>query len=198
MVYRLSILILKIIFFFLLDINVKGKENVPSEGAAILASNHISLMDAPLIAVTINRRLSAYAKKSVFNSRLKLWYLKSMGGIPVQTEKINRELITKTKQIFDSGKMLIVFPEGKIYHNGEPGEFKDGFLRIAVQFKVPIIPVTIKGTEKSLGKGQKFPRPAKVEIIYGEPLKFNNVDGRFTKEEIQQAIDEVKKRIKKT
>jgi len=58
MVYYLPILILKIYFSFLLDITVKGKENISGEGPAILVSNHISLLDAPLLAVTINRRLS--------------------------------------------------------------------------------------------------------------------------------------------
>ena len=134
MVYYLTILILKIFFFFLFNINVKGKENVPAEGPGILVSNHTSLLDAPLLAVTINRRLSAFAQKSVFNTKLKLWYLKNMGGIPVQSDKINRGLITKTKSIFDSGKLLMIFPEGKIYHGEELGEFNDGFLRIAVQF----------------------------------------------------------------
>ncbi|GAB6281517.1 MAG: hypothetical protein STSR0008_02570 [Ignavibacterium sp.] len=104
-----------------------------------------------------------------------------MGGIPVQTKNINRELITKTKQIFDSGKMLMIFHEGKIHHNRESGEFKEGFLRIAVRFNVPIIPVTIKGKEKSLGKGEKFPKPANVEIIYGEPIKLRDEKRKLTK-----------------
>ncbi|GAB6281516.1 MAG: hypothetical protein STSR0008_02560 [Ignavibacterium sp.] len=58
-------------FFFLLNIDVQRKENVTREDPDILTSNHISKLDAFVIAVTINRRLSAYAKKCVFNSRLK-------------------------------------------------------------------------------------------------------------------------------
>ena len=81
--------------------------------------------------------------------------LEKSGGIPVQTEQIDRELLTETKRIFDNGKLLLIFPEGKIYHDGELGEFKDVFLKVALQFNIPIIPVTIKGSEKSLGEGSK-------------------------------------------
>ncbi|MDR3626887.1 MAG: lysophospholipid acyltransferase family protein [Ignavibacteriaceae bacterium] len=176
---------------------MKGKENIPAEGPAILASNHISLLDAPLIAVTINRRLSAYAKESVFNNKIKRWYLKCVGGIIVQTEKMNRELITGTKRIFESGRLLIIFPEGRIYHNGDPSEFNNGFMRIAFQFNVPVIPVKIKGTEKLLGNGQRFPKPGKLEIVFGEPVKLDLNNRRLTKDEIQQAAEKIKHIIQK-
>lgn len=71
----------------------------------------------------------------------------------------------------------------------------DNIVKLALQFNVPIIPVTIRGSEKSLRKGQKFPRPAKVEIIYGEPLKLDDGKGRLTKDEIQQAVEKIRKEI---
>lgn len=192
MIYYLTILFFKIYFFFLLDKTVKGAENIPTEGAALLVSNHESLLDAPLLAVTTKRRLSVFAKKSVFGSRVKLWYLKTMGGIPVQSKSINRELLTKTMQLFNKGGILMIFPEGKINYSGELGEFKDGFIKIAAQFHVPIIPVTIKGTNKSLNKNQKFPKPAKVEVIYGKPIKINVGKDQLTKEETQLNVGKIK------
>lgn len=192
MIYYLSILFFKIYFFFLLDKTVKGTENIPAEGPGILVSNHTSLLDGPLLTVTTKRRLSAFAKKSVFGSRGKLWYLKNMGGIPVQSKSINRDLLTKTMRLFNSGGILIIFPEGKINYSGGLGEFKDGFIKIAAQFNVPIIPVTIKGTEKSLNKNQKFPKPAKVEVIYGKPIKLNVDKEQLTKDEIQLNVGKIK------
>ncbi|MBU2493198.1 MAG: 1-acyl-sn-glycerol-3-phosphate acyltransferase [Bacteroidetes bacterium] len=192
MIYYLTILFFRIYFFFFLDKTVKGTENIPTEGAALLVSNHISLLDGPLLAVTNKRKLSAFAKKSVFGSKVKLWYLKAMGGIPVQSKSINRELLTKTMQLFNKGGILMIFPEGKINSSGELGEFKDGFIKIAAQFHVPIIPVTIKGTEKSLNKNQKFPKPAKVEVIYNKPIKLNGGKNQLTKEEIQIKVEKIK------
>ncbi|MBU1095898.1 MAG: 1-acyl-sn-glycerol-3-phosphate acyltransferase [Bacteroidetes bacterium] len=192
MIYYLTILFFRIYFFFFLDKTVKGTENIPTEGAALLVSNHISLLDGPLLAVTNKRKLSAFAKKSVFGSKVKLWYLKAIGGIPVQSKSINRELLTKTMQLFNKGGILMIFPEGKINSSGELGEFKDGFIKIAAQFHVPIIPVTIKGTEKSLNKNQKFPKPAKVEVIYNKPIKLNAVKNQLTKEEIQIKVEKIK------
>lgn len=72
------------------------------------------------------------------------------------------------------------------------GELKDGFIKIAAQFNVPIIPVTIKGTEKSLNKNQKFPKPAKVEVIYNKPIKLNADKNQLTKEEIQIKVEKIK------
>jgi 1-acyl-sn-glycerol-3-phosphate acyltransferase len=197
MIYYLTILFFRIYFFFFLDKTVKGTENIPTEGAALLVSNHISLLDGPLLAVTNKRKLSAFAKKSVFGSKVKLWYLKAIGGIPVQSKSINRELLTKTMQLFNKGGILMIFPEGKINSSGELGEFKDGFIKIAAQFHVPIIPVTIKGTEKSLNKNQKFPKPAKVEVIYNKPIKLNAVKNQLTKEEIQIKVEKIKSIIQK-
>lgn len=192
MIYFLTIIFFKIYFFFLLDKTVKGIENIPSKGAALLVSNHVSLLDGPLLAVISKRRLSAFAKKSVFGSRIKLWYLKAMGGIPVQSESINRELLTKTTRLFNNGGILMIFPEGKISYSGELGEFKDGFIKIAAQFNVPIIPVAIKGTEKSLNKNQRFPKPAKVEVIYDKPIKLNDGKEQLTKQEIQLNVEKIK------
>lgn len=197
MIYYLSILFFKFYFFFLLDITVTGIENVPDKGPAILVSNHPSLLDGPLLAASVKRRLYAYAKKSVFNSRIKLLYLKGMGGIPVELGKFDRQFMTETKRRLDDEKLLLIFPEGKINSNSEPGEFNNSFVKLALRFNVTIIPVTIRGSEKSLRKGQKFPRPAKVEIIYGEPLKLDYGKGRLTKDEVKQAVDKVKKMIQK-
>lgn len=192
MIYYLSKLFFKFYFFFLLDITVKRTENVPDKGSAILVSNHPSLLDGSLLASSVRRRLYTYAKKSVFNSRIKLLYLKAMGGIPVGLGKFDRIIVTETKRRLDGEKLLLIFPEGKINSNSELVEFKNSFVKLALQFNVTIIPVTIRGSEKSLRKGQKFPRPAKVEIIYGEPLKFDVSKGRLTKDEIQQAVEKIR------
>jgi len=127
MIYPLTVAIIKIYFFLLYEIKVEGVENIPAGKAKILVSNHNSLLDAPILAVTTNRKLSAFAKKSVLNTRIKLWYLKKMGGIMVQTNILNRELITKTREVVGNKSLLIIFPEGKINYDGEVGVFNDGF-----------------------------------------------------------------------
>lgn len=197
MVYRLSILIFKIFFFFLLDITVKGMENVPDKGPAILVANHPSLLDGPLLVLLVKRRFNAYAKQSAFNSRIKLWYLKAMGGIPVGLGKFDRLFVTETKRRLDNGNFLLIFPEGKVSYSSEPGEFKNSFVKLAIQFNVPIIPIKIKGSEKSLAKGQRFPRPAKIDVIFGKLLKFDLSNGKLNKDEVQQEVEKVQNIIKK-
>jgi len=128
-------------------------ESVPDKGPVILVSNHPSLLDGPLLASSVKRRLYTCAKKSVFNTRIKLWYLKAMGGIPVGSGKFDRLFVTETKHRLDGEKLLLIFPEGKINYDSVPGEFNNSFVKLALQFNVPIIPVTIRGSEKSLRKG---------------------------------------------
>lgn len=197
MFYKLVIIIFRFYFFFLLNIKVKGNENIPSEEGAILVANHPSLIDGPLLAAVTRRKLFTYAKKEVFNTRIKRSFLKRLGGIPVQSEKSNRELLTKTKDILKSRKLILIFPEGKANFSSEPGEFKNSFVKLALQFNVPIIPISINGSDKSLGKNQKFPRPAKIEIIYGEPIKFKVGKERMTKDEIELVSKEIKNIIQK-
>jgi 1-acyl-sn-glycerol-3-phosphate acyltransferase len=196
MVYFLTIIFFKTLSFFLFDIKVKGIENIPDKGPCILISNHSSLLDAPLIGTTVNRRASVLAKKSVFNSAFKQWYLKEIGGVSVQMGNLNKGLIVKTGQIFNRGNMLLIFPEGKINYDEKPGEFGNGFLRLALRFDVPIIPVTIKGSGKLLGKNQKIPKTGKVEIIYGEPIKYDITGRKLSREEMQVAVEECKNIIK--
>jgi 1-acyl-sn-glycerol-3-phosphate acyltransferase len=80
----------------------------------------------------------------------------------------------------------------KIYHNGEQNELKDGFLKTDIHFNVPVIPVTIKGIEKLLGRNQKIPKQGIVEIILGEPLKFGFEKGQSVKGEIRQDVEKIK------
>lgn len=190
MVYKLTISILKIIFSILFRINVKGLENIPKNSSGILVSNHNSLLDAPILAVTANRKLSAFAKKNVFNSKSKEWFLEKMGGILVQTNNINRELITKTKSVFDNSLMLLIFPEGKI--EKEIGDFNDGFLRIAQHFKVPIIPVTITSTYNYLRKDQKIPCSGKIEVFYGTPITSHYNINKSNKFEMNEFVNNIK------
>ena len=181
MVYKVVILIFKIYFFFLLNIKVNGRENIPSGGAAILVANHPSLIDAPLLAAVISRKLYPFAKTEVFNTRSKRWFLKRMGGIPVKGGKFARAFVMETENKLNDNNLLLIFPEGKTSENNELDKFDLGFMKIAQKYNVPIIPISIRGTEKVLSKNDKFPGPADVTVTISFPIKSQkdkmNIDG---------------------
>ena len=193
MFYKFVIWAFKIYFFLLIDVKVTGIDNIPAKSAAILVSNHPGFLDGPLLVAFIRRRIYPFAKIEVFNTRLKRWFLKNMGGIPVRLEKFNREFFTETEKILNDNNLILIFPEGKINKNKILEEFNIGFVKLAHKYHVPIIPITIRGTENSLSKNHKFPKPANVTVTISHPIKYESE--KFNKEEIQMEGEKIREII---
>jgi len=195
MFYKLFVLVFKIYFYFLLNIKVIGVENIPSKSAAILVSNHPSFLDAPLLITVIKRTLYPFAKMEVFNTRIKRWFLKRMGGIPVRLEKFTRAFVIETEKKLNDNNLLLIFPEGKINADNELEEFNFGFVKLAQIYSVPIIPITIRGTEKSISNNHKFPKPANVTVTISPPLKFEKE--KLSIDDIKNKVEVIKEIIQK-
>lgn len=183
MFYQFVIWVLKIYFFLLIDVKITGNDNIPAKNAAILVSNHSGFLDAPLLAATIRRRIYTFAKIDVFNTSLKRWFLKNMGGIPVRHKNFNRAFVIETRKKLNDNKLILIFPEGKINTDKILEEFNFGFVKLAHKFNVPIIPITIRGTEKSLNKFHKFLKPANVTVTISHPIKYESE--KFDNDKIQ-------------
>ena len=199
MIYLIIKYILIIYFYWVLDISVHGLDNIPEKGPAIIVANHPGLLDGFLIMAVLKRRFHTFAKEKVFSSRLKMLFLRSVGGIPVGSEEINKNAFIEAQQLLKKNKLLLIFPESKI--NPEPYllPFKSGFLRLAVECNVPVVPVVIMGSEKSQKAGQFFPRPSDIYVRFLEPQSFNisneYPDRLLDKKELQYYIEEVKNKI---
>ncbi len=193
MFYKLVVLVFRFYFFFLINIKVIGMENIPSKSAAILASNHPSVLDGPLLSATIRRRLYPFAKMEVFNSRIKRWFLKGMGGIPVQLEKFTRTFVIETEKKLNDNNLLLIFPEGKVNEDIEIDEFSFGFVKLAQRYEVPIIPITIRGTENSISKNHKFPKLAEITVIISTPIKSEKE--KLNVDDIKNKADAIKEII---
>jgi len=178
---------------------VKGIENIPKKGPFIIAANHASLLDLPVISAIlpkkVRKRISTPAaydyfyKKSLttwlFRAGFNMFPMKRYGnyfdGLKICTKKIKE------------GEPLIVFPEGTRSVSGELQKFKPGIGFLAHDLNVPIIPVYIKGAYEALPKGSIFPRPGKIQIIVGKPVnvpEFKNVDSDQPNYPIYQNITE--------
>ena len=168
-------------------------ENIPSKGAAILVSNHPSMLDAPVLAVVIKRKFYPFAKREVFNTKLKRWFLKRMGGIPVKAGKFTRAFVIETEKQLNDNNLLLIFPEGEINTNNKLEEFNFGFVKLAKRYNVPIIPITIKGTEKSVSLNHRFPKPADVTVTIFPPIK--PVEGKLNLEEIKMKAEKIREEI---
>ncbi len=199
MIYFIIKYISKIYFYLVMCIFVRGLENIPKKGPAIIIANHPGLLDGFLIMTAIKRSFHTFAKEKVFNSTFKMLFLRSVYGIPVGNEEINKKSIIHAEKILKNNKILLILPEGKINAKPDLLPFKNSFLRLAVKCKVPIIPIVILGSEKSLISGQFFPRPHDIYINILAPLRINisndGPDELLNKKELQYHTERIRKKI---
>jgi len=173
--------IVRIISWILLKIfwgmEVKGTENIPNNGAVIIASNHISAFDPFVLAASINREIYFISKKEAFKSVLGKYLLTNLNAFPVDRENVDVIAFKKALKILQEGKILGIFPEGTRSLDGELQELKLGVIKIAMKTGVPVLPVGISGTHQICPRGKKFPILFKHKVIanYGTPQVFQKM-----------------------
>lgn len=153
-------------------LRVIGRENIPRTGRAILAPNHISHLDPPIISSCSPRRPHVIAKKELFKNKLIGKYFGGLGAFPVDRGKADRKAIRRAIDALEKDELLLVFPEGTRSPDGELRPAEIGLGMIAHAAKAPIIPVFIKGTKEAFSPERPGFRLVKTEIYYGEPLLF--------------------------
>jgi 1-acyl-sn-glycerol-3-phosphate acyltransferase len=154
---------------------VRGLENIPSEGPAILASNHQSFLDDLLLPLAVPKRKVVFlAKADYFDKWYLRWFFKGANVIPVRRESSSaaEAALQAGVQALKEEKLIGIFPEGTRSPDGRLYRGKTGMARMALEAQVPVIPVAIKGTFEAMPYDRKFPKPGRVEVIFGEPLRF--------------------------
>ena len=155
-----------------MKVSVEGLEKVPPGGGCVIASNHLSLMDTPLVLAHIPLQFRFLAKKGLFKVPFIGGHLRRAGHISIPREDPRGSLkaMAETARIIrERGVSALVFPEGG-RSEGELQEFKDGAAYIAIKAGVPIVPVTIQGTREVLPMGSAVIRPGKVRLRIGDPI----------------------------
>ncbi len=155
-----------------LPVNVRGTENVKKDQSYVLVVNHQSLLDIPVLYSSFPGSISFVAKKNLFYIPIFGWSLWSAGFIPVDRNggKKARESLNKAAKRIRAGRSLVVFPEGTRSPDGKIHEFKAGAFIMAIEAKVPIVPVVIKGTYQAGSKSTLCVTPHSIEVIIGKPI----------------------------
>jgi 1-acyl-sn-glycerol-3-phosphate acyltransferase len=197
--YKLSALIIRLVLRINGGLYIKGEDNTLLEEGIIVASNHISYLDPPLIAAVLPRRATFMARKGLFNIPLLGWFIKHY-AFPVDREKTLPSTIKEAVKRLKNGELLVMFPEGRRSETGELLEGKRGIGMIARLSKAAIVPTLIIGSNKALPVGGKWLKRAKISIIFDSPMVLSTVKGEGNNlyEDISQkimgAIGELKKR----
>jgi 1-acyl-sn-glycerol-3-phosphate acyltransferase len=176
-----------------LKVSVRGLENVPPEGGCVIASNHLSLMDAPLVMGSIPLQFRFLAKKGLFSVPFIGGHLRRAGHIAIPREDPRgslKAMAESARMIRERGVSALVFPEGG-RSTGEMTEFKEGAAYIAIKAGVPIVPIAVRGTREVLPMGSLVVHPGKVSLSVGEMIPTEGLTlqdrGRLT-EQVRASI----------
>jgi 1-acyl-sn-glycerol-3-phosphate acyltransferase len=163
---------------------VRGVENVPSSGAAILASNHLSFSGSIFLPLQCPRPVVFLAKSEYFTGKglkgfLVKTFFKATGQLPIDRSggKASEAALNTGLGVLEQGQLLGIYPEGTRSPDGKLYRGRTGIARMALEAKVPVIPVAMIDTEKVQPIGSRFPRVRRVGIVYGKPLDFSRFDG---------------------
>lgn len=196
-VYDLGHIMFFVLFKLFFSYKVIGSENIPKKGAVIIASNHGSFLDPPLIGAGIWRRLNYAAREDLFSSWWKSFILKEWGSIPISRDRLDKATLKSILAPLKRGEILTIFPEGTRSpdENLRPG--KAGIGMIVSLAKCPVIPVYINGSWRTLGKVHKKLRMVPISVIFGEPMVFDKVEGESGHDKYQRITDEIMSGIEK-
>lgn len=187
--WRLIRFVARIIVAIILDVHVVGRQNVPETGPLIIASNHLSWTDVPLIPAFLKRRVVYMAKEEAFKARGG-WLIRFFGAFPVKRGEADRQSLRAAEEQLKAGRILCIFPEGTRSKIHSLAHAHAGMGMIALRSGAPVLPVAIYGSENAL---KKF-RP-RVTIIFGEPMILTPKGKKITREDIDQATEQVMLRI---
>jgi 1-acyl-sn-glycerol-3-phosphate acyltransferase len=160
-------------------VEVEGLENVPARAPVILMSNHQSLLDIAAIIHTLPPSVSwrFVAKKELVRVPIFGWCLVTTGQIIVDRGNRERAIasLRRAAERIRGGASVIVFPEGTRSPNGSLRPFKSGPFHLALEAQVPIVPVTVSGSQRITPKGSLTVHPGVVKIVYGKPIPTRGV-----------------------
>lgn len=151
-------------------VHFTGRENVPAEGALIVASNHQSHLDPPLVGSGFPRRLNFVARKSLYRFSPFGALIRSLDAIPVDQDGSPLAGLRESLRRLKGGEALLIFPEGSRSWDGEIAPFLPGFALLSRKSNATILPTAIEGAYDAWPRWQKAPRTGTVHIHFGVPM----------------------------
>ena len=167
MFYAIVKFIGTILFRVFLRLEIEGQENIPKSGPLLLACNHISLLDPPVVGAACTRNVHWMAKEELFVPVLGTIY-KWLGAFPVKRGTADRAALKHGIEIMQNNEVLAIFPEGTRSKTGELGKAAPGALMMAGKVRATILPACVIGTDVKR-QGKLWP---KVIVKFGKPIEF--------------------------
>jgi 1-acyl-sn-glycerol-3-phosphate acyltransferase len=154
---------------------VYNPERVPRKGPVVLASNHASILDPPLVGCGLKRSINFLARESLFRFPGIGALLRSWNAVPVDREGGGARGLKAILDRLHKGGGIILFPEGTRTLNGKLQPARSGVGLTVIKSEAPVVPVRVFGTFEAYGKEVKIPRPYRVAVKYGRPMLFEEL-----------------------
>lgn len=182
---------------------VEGLENIPRKGGAIIAANHLAVIDDALLPMTCPRMIHFMGKAEYFEGkgikgRFKKWWFTSVGVFPVDRSGGSKSLgaLNHAKEILEDGHLFGIHVEGTRSPDGKLYRGHTGAARLAFETGCPIVPTAIIGSRDLQKPGQVIPSKGKSTVIYGTPIPVERKDPQdVTHEELRELTDRVVRAI---
>ncbi|WP_018335715.1 lysophospholipid acyltransferase family protein [Actinomycetospora chiangmaiensis] len=178
---------------------VRGADNLPRTGGALVASNHLAVLDSFVLPLMVPRRMAFPAKAEYFTTpgpvgTLQRWFFTGMGQVPIErgNGRAARAALDTGIGVLREGRLFGIYPEGTRSPDGRLYKGRTGVARMALEAGVPVVPVAMIGTDRANPVGSRLWRPVKITIVIGRPLDFSRYAGIPDDRQVERAItDEV-------
>ena len=178
-------------------VTVDGGGRLDPTRSYVLASNHQSIYDIPILFAALPLQLRIVAKSSLGSFPFLGWHLQRTGHLLVNRKNPGADIVTKMRRLVSEAHSLIVFPEGTRSVDGRVGRFKKGPFLVAVDAKLPVVPVSVSGSRHVMKKGRLMVRPGHVRVTVHEPIPSEGLTraeviafASGIRETVRQGIDE--------
>lgn len=188
-IYWLGVIIFRAAARALFSYQVIGKEKLLNEGSVIIASNHESFLDPPLVGIAYDKAVYYLARKTLFRGPC-AWLYPRWNAVPVDQEKPDMNSLKNIIKLLRSGEQVVLFPEGQRTFDGTLGEGQAGVGLIAAKSKAMIQPIRIVGARQALPRGSGRLKFHPITIHVGDPIELTDAEKKAKSREAYQAISD--------
>jgi 1-acyl-sn-glycerol-3-phosphate acyltransferase len=181
------------------SLEVVGRDRVPAHGGVIVAANHVSYLDIPIVGCSLTRRADFLAKAELFAHPVVGWFFRRLGGVPIRRDGIDRHALGEVERRLAAGHLVVMYPEGTRSPDERLREPKPGVGMLAVRTGAPVVPAYVAGTGEAWPPGAWWLRSRPITVVFGEPMYWRaetmTTDETVAKRRYQQVSQEIMGRI---
>lgn len=195
--YRFAYCLFTLLFKTFYHLKIEGIENIPPNGSFIIAANHVSYLDPPVVGISFRRQVFFMAKVELFNIPILSQAIRGLGAFPVVRETADRKAIKHALSLLKAGKIVGIFPEGGRSASGQLREGELGMALLVKQANVPVVPCALIGTYRSIKFKGIVPIFSKIRVKIGHPIYYyDDQEGLSGKEMMKKFTMEVMEKLR--